>query len=335
MKVIILAGGGGTRLYPLSTPQKPKQFLPLANARPLLIDTIERFVGLAGIENIVVVTGKKFEDETLAILKEYGLYKVNTVFEPCPRNTAPAIILGTVYCLEKLNAGNQEPIFVAPSDHVIKPQAVYETLVREACAEAEKGRIVTLGIKPDGPETGFGYIRAENSEKLVNRVLEFKEKPDYETALKYVASGEYFWNAGMFAFTSETLLRELKNTSVSLADLYSGGYENILNNFNDAEKISIDYAVAEKSDNVSVVKSDILWSDLGSWDAFYDFCVKDKDGNAVFGDVKAVDCRNCLIFCDEGHIGVAQLENMLIIKANGNTVVMPRGTSQIVRSIAD
>lgn len=218
---------------------------------------------------------------------------------------------------------------------MIKPQDVYENLVCEACTEAEKGRIVTLGIKPNAPETGFGYIKAENSEKLVNRVLEFKEKPDYETALNYVASGDYFWNAGMFAFTAETLLSELEKTSVSLADFLSNGYEYILRNFNETEKISIDYAVAEKSNCVSVVKSDILWSDLGSWDAFYDFCVKDKDGNAIFGDIKAVGCRNCLIYCDEGRIGVAELENMLIIKANGNTVVMPRGTSQIVRSIAD
>lgn len=333
MKIIILAGGGGTRLYPLSTPEKPKQFLPLAEGKPLLINTIERFLSVCRIQDIVIVTGERYRELTQNTLSQYGCEKVNIVYEPCARNTAPAIMLAVKYCIEKLNCGKDEILFAAPSDHVIKPLDKYLETVKFAAESAKNGGIVTLGIAPTSPDTGFGYIKAEKSGGRIKKALAFKEKPDRETAQKYLESGDYYWNAGMFCFSACAFGSELKKNAAGLYNYYVKPYNEIVAAFGEVEKISIDYAIAERSDNISVVPCNFDWSDIGSWDAYYDYCDKDKDGNVIIGNVKAVDCTDSLILSNGCKIGVSGQCDAIIIVSGNNTVVLSRGRSQSVREL--
>ena len=326
MKILILAGGGGTRLFPLSTPEKPKQFIPLAEGKPLIVNTVNRFLGLVKQEDIIIVTGLKYKQLTEEILKEYGLNKVGLVYEPAARNTAPAIALGVKYINEKLKASESETIFVAPSDHVIRPTNTYLGYVKKAMDAAKKGGIVTIGIKPKSPDTGFGYIKAENKGVSFSKVLQFKEKPDLETAKGYLKSGDYYWNAGMFCFSAAGFETQLKAYCPGLFSLYSGSYAKFESKFESCEKISIDYAIMEKSSDVSVVPAEIEWSDIGGWDAYYDYCEKDSDGNVIIGDVQAVDCKGCLIYFDTTKLKlkIESQKGKIIIQADENLFIRNR-----------
>ena len=337
MKIIVLAGGGGTRLYPLSTQDKPKQFLALANNEPLIINTIKRFLGVVSQENVLVVTGKKYEKITHDTLNAFGLGGVKIVYEPCAKNTAPAISLGVRFAVEKLGASDSEALIVVPSDHVIRPTDKYMEYVNIAKEYAEKsGGIVTMGITPTRPDTAYGYIRAtKNNEKdsIVTKILEFREKPNFDNAQKYVQSGEYYWNAGMFCFVSKVFESEIKSCTPDLFELYSQGYNQFEKNFGKATPQSIDYALAEKSKNFFVVPMALDWSDIGGWGAYYEYCEKDESGNVIIGEAIVKNCKNCLIISKNGRLSVMGQINNIIVGNGEDVVMLPMDQSDKIKDI--
>jgi len=336
MKILILAGGGGTRLFPLSTQNRPKQFLPLADNEPLIISTIKRFLGICKPSDIVILTGEKFKEETLKVLSKHNLLAVHVVLEPCAKNTAPAIVLGASYCRDVLKIDKSEPMFVVPSDQVIRPLDIYLKSIESALQGAKNKHIAVLGIKPTRPDTGYGYIEIDKNRKSsdkfsISKISAFKEKPDEATAKKFLKLGHYLWNAGMFAFSLEGLEQELAKHSSELSDFLKLNYSDALKQFSNQASISIDYALAEKSSNMYVAECPVEWSDIGSFDAYYDFCSKDSNGNVLIGSVVAIECKNCLIISDDTNLKILGQTNKIIVSSAGNTIVLDRNNSQEVK----
>ena len=244
MKVIILAGGGGTRLFPLSRDCYPKQFLHVIGDKSLLAQTIERFLGLVEAKDIIIVTNERYIFHVQSELKTINAQEAHIITEPMGKNTAPAIALAQSYCQDVLQCDDDEILFVSPSDHLIKPVDDFQDLIKKA-QDVAKDNIVTLGIKPTKPEIGYGYIEAEKNNNLAKKVISFKEKPDLAIAKKYIASGNYYWNGGMFMFSIVTMQAELTKYMPSIIDITQNGYQYTVDNFVDMPDISIDYDVAE------------------------------------------------------------------------------------------
>ncbi len=337
MKIIILAGGGGTRLFPLSRACYPKQFLKIAGEKSLLQQTVERFLIIAKQEDIVIVTNKDYIFHVQEDLHEIGAEKVNIITEPTGKNTAPAIALAISYCKDYLNCANDEIFFVSPADHLLKPAKKFAELVQQAeqvCKE--QNGIITIGIKPTKPETGYGYIQtADKIDENVFYVKSFKEKPDKVTAEKYLAEGNYYWNAGMFMFSISRMEKELEQYVPEIAKISKQGYKNCVNNFNEMPDISIDYAVAEKSTHMAVMPmQDIYWNDIGSFDSIAEV-LADKNGNGLYGDIIADDCQNTTILgCDRLISGIG-LKNLIVVDTPDSLLITEKGKSQEVKKVVD
>ena len=333
MKVIILAGGGGTRLFPLSRTCFPKQFLKLGGEKSLLGQTLSRFLPVAKAEDIVVVTNKEYVHHVEAELSSCGLQGVHIILEPVGRNTAPAIALAAQYCRDVMGASDDEVMFVTPSDHIIRKSDLFIKAVRQGEQAAQEQKVVTFGIKPNQPETGYGYIEAGEKYGEGYVVTSFKEKPDEATAREYVAAGRYYWNSGMFAFTVGHIMAELQEHQPDIYGLLSQGYEEALDKFADMPNISIDYAVAEKSQQVVNIPLTAYWNDIGSWDAIYDVLDKDEAGNAVKGDCLTLDCANTLMLGHDRLIAGIGLEDLLVVETDDVIIVAKRGESQKVKEL--
>lgn len=337
MKIIILAGGGGTRLFPLSRACYPKQFLKIAGEKSLLQQTVERFLIIAKQEDIVIVTNKDYIFHVQEDLHEIGAEKINVITEPTGKNTAPAIALAISYCKDCLNCTDDEILFVSPADHLIKPAEKFAELVQQAeqvCKD--KNDIITIGIKPTKPETGYGYIQtADKIGDNVFTVKSFKEKPDKVTAEKYLAEGNYYWNAGMFMFSIGRMVAELEQYVPEIAQISQNGYENCVNNFTEMPDISIDYAVAEKSTHMAVMPmQDIYWNDIGSFDSIAEV-LADKNGNGIYGDVIADDCQNTTILgCDRLISGIG-LKNLIVVDTSDSLLITEKGKSQEVKKVVE
>ncbi len=335
MKIIILAGGGGTRLFPLSRTCFPKQFLKLGNEQSLLVQTVTRFLPLVQPADIVVITNQEYLHHVKAELAACNAQAAHIVLEPVGRNTAPAIALAAQYCLDELGVASNEVLLVTPSDHVIQGNRTFLEVVNKAAAAAGTGRLVTFGIKPDKPETGYGYIQAGAACEAGFIVQAFQEKPDEATAEKYLADGNYFWNSGMFAFTIDCIMAELQQHQPEIYKLASEGYDELLARFAELPGISIDYAVAEKSANVVTVPLTSYWNDIGSWDAIYDVLAKDEQGNAVQGDCLPLDCSNTLMLGRSRLIAGIGLEDLLVVETDDVILVAKKGESQKVRELVN
>ena len=281
---VLLTGGVGSRFWPLSRKSKPKQYLPLFSGSSLFEKTVNRNSIFS--EEIMVVGNKENQLWAKNILQNQGLKKVTHIIETTPRNTAPAIAFAA------LSAQPNDILFVTPADHLIEEGKLYQQAVSEAVALAEDGALVTFGITPTRPETGYGYIEFEQ-----NRVISFREKPDFDIAEEMFKSGNFLWNSGMFCFKAGIYLQELKKLApeVYLQSLnaFKNSSENELRLKESLKipSISIDYAVLEKSENIKVVKSDFQWSDMGSFDALYDYLKNhghpiDRNGNMSIGTSK-------------------------------------------------
>jgi mannose-1-phosphate guanylyltransferase/mannose-6-phosphate isomerase len=333
LKIIILAGGGGTRLFPLSRTCFPKQFLKLDGEKSLLGQTLTRFLPVAKAEDMVIVTNREYIHHVQSELIAYRLQGIHILLEPVGRNTAPAIALAVQYCRDEMGASDDEVMFITPSDHIIRKSDLFIKAVRQSEQVAKEQRIVTFGIIPNLPETGYGYIEAGDAYGDGYSVKSFKEKPDEETARKYLAIGRYYWNSGMFAFTVGHIMAELQLHQPEIYALLMQGYAGALENFTDMPNISIDYAVAEKSDQVVTIPLTAYWNDIGSWDAIYDILDKDESGNAVKGDCITLDCMNTLIWGRDRLIAGIGLEDLLVVETDDVIIVAKRGESQKVKDL--
>jgi len=332
---VILTGGSGTRLWPMSRSARPKQFLKLTGDTTLLEQTIARVTG-TGFSEPLLVGGAAQED----VLQLLAGSDAAIILEPEARNTAPAIALAA------LVLPPDTPMLVMPSDHVIADVAAFEAAVTQAAALAAQGWLVTFGITPTGPETGYGYIQqGEALDAGGFRAARFVEKPDRETAQGFLSDGGYHWNGGIFLFTAGRYLEELENhapeiVAAARAAFDAGHRDGAVHRpeasaFADAPSTSIDYAVMEKAQQVAVVPVSMGWSDVGSWDALHEITAKDEGGNALSGDVLAIDTANNLIRSDGPKVTAIGVEDLIIVATKDAVLVMPRGESQRVKEIVD
>jgi len=339
MKAVILAGGSGSRLWPMSRQQLPKQFLKLGGEESLLAATISRLSPMIEQDDVWVVT-----NEAHATGEAFSeLDHLHTILEPCGRNTAPAIALAAALLMRE---GDDPTMLVLPADHLIQDLPSFHAALKKAQLEAENGKLVTFGIVPEHPDTGFGYIQAEQaSDGDALPVKRFTEKPNLPTAKAFLEEGGYFWNSGMFVWKASVILTELKQYSPDIYDEVmgmqkiweSGGnwQETVRQRFHNMPSISIDYAVLEPSDDVMVVPVSMGWSDVGSWDAVFDISEKDANNNAVSGRVMAIDCKNSLLRSESRLIAAVGLENIIAVETPDAILLCPRGESQRVREIVD
>ena len=334
MKGIVLAGGSGTRLWPLSRKKYSKQFLKLVEGTPLLDSTYKRLLKFFSPQDIITITNKDYyfyvKDSCAKFPPQMS---ENIISEPISKNTAPAIALGTKFILDKLKANPDETVFVFSSDHIIKPVDKFVKYLRIAEKAAEKDYLVTFGIKPTSPETGYGYIKAGKKIGDFNLVEQFTEKPDLQTAKEYLKTGKYFWNSGIFAFKIAIFLIELQTYQPEIYKNIDNGYDSAISNFSKMPSISIDYAVMEKSKKVAVVPMDIFWSDVGSWDSFYKISEKDSEGNVLIGDVKTLDTKNSLILSNKRLVTAVNIEDAMIIETDDAVLVSKMGNSQKVKRL--
>lgn len=334
MKIIILAGGGGTRLFPLSRDCYPKQFLHVIGDKSLLAQTVERFLGLVEAKDIIIVTNERYIFHVQAELKIINAQESHIITEPMGKNTAPAIALAQSYCQDILQCDDDEILFVSPSDHLIKPIDAFKDLIRNA-QDIAKDNIVTLGIKPAKPEIGYGYIEAEKNNNVAKKVISFKEKPDLATAKEYISSGNYYWNGGMFMFSIATMQAEFTKYMPSIIDITHNGYKYTVDNFVNMPDISIDYAVAEKSQKMMMIPMEnVYWNDIGSFDAIAEV-LSDEDKNVFKGDILSENCTDTMIIGDTRLIAGIDLENLMIIDTPDALLVAKKGESQKVKNIVN
>jgi mannose-1-phosphate guanylyltransferase/mannose-6-phosphate isomerase len=336
LHVLILAGGSGTRLWPLSREELPKQFLPLVGERTLLQETVLRLVPLASAQSVRVVAGREWQ--ALVRHQVGGILSREAdpvIIEPVGRNTGPAIALGLASLRETASAAEDDIVLVCPSDHVIRDRDAFVRSVRIAIDAAEKGALVTFGIVPDGPETGYGYMECGPEEESggVRPVLRFVEKPSLEAAEAYLKSGRYLWNGGMFCFRLGRMASDLNRHVPEIGALCEAGLGALLDGFESLPSVSIDYAVMEKADDVAAVPLQAGWSDVGSWDAVYRALPADEDGNAVRGNVRLIGGRDNLLYGNHRLIFGVDLHDMLVVDTPDALFVAPRGSSQKVREV--
>ncbi len=340
---VILSGGAGSRLWPASRSRQPKQLLSLVEERTMLLMTIQRTDAVASAGAPVIVCN---EDQRLGIERELaksGYPDAGLILEPVGRNTAPATAVAAL----QLTADGGDPIlFVMPADHVIRNEQAFSDAVDLAAGFAEQGYLLTFGIDPTGPETGYGYIRfGERLAEGVRIVEDFREKPDAATAEEYVSSGRYLWNSGIFMFRASRFLAELEThapdvliaAQAALEGAEQDGSATLLDEtaFATAPSISIDYAVMEHTTSAAVVPIHTGWSDVGSWTALWDLGQHDEDGNVVIGDVETIDVQNSYVRSSGRLIAAIGIDNMVIVDTPDATLVARRDRSQDVKTIVD
>ncbi|MFH2131387.1 MAG: mannose-1-phosphate guanylyltransferase/mannose-6-phosphate isomerase [bacterium] len=341
---MILAGGTGSRLWPFSRTMTPKQFLNLGSTHEsLLQETIRRLSPLFSPENIYIVGSEVHEIElhrqVEQLMPDYP--PENILLEPKSLNTAPAILWGITRVPRK---NWKEPLVILPADHLIQKSSRFLDYLRQGESLAQEGWIVTFGIKPDRPDTGFGYIKAGKSLKSGHQVDRFTEKPDLKSAQAFVSSGEYSWNAGIFMATPETLLKEYRKHCPEMVDnFFKNGNpkdslqdrEEVIEIFNKVKPDSFDYAILEQSKKVAVLTMDVGWNDLGSWESIYQKSVKDSQGNVTRGNVILQDSENCLIFSDKRLITCVGLSNLIIIETHDALLACDLKRSQDVKKLVE
>ena len=336
---VIMAGGSGTRLWPLSRGNYPKQFLTLSGEHTMLQSTLNRLNGLAH-NPAMLICNEEHRFIAAEQVRQLGVEYSGIFLEPVGRNTAPAIALAAFKALES----EQDPLLlVLSADHVIEDIAAFQSSVNKAVELARQGKLVTFGIVGNKPETGYGYIKRGNAIESGFVVDSFVEKPNLETAKQYIESGDYYWNSGMFLFKASRYLSELKDHR---PDIYEACENAIKLQNNDLDFIrvdkatfeacpdeSIDYAVMEHTKDAVVVPMDAGWSDVGGFSALWDVSTKDENGNVFKGDVKAVNTKNTLVFGEDKLVATVGVEDLVIVNTKDAVLVAHKNESQKVKAI--
>lgn len=341
---VVLSGGSGTRLWPLSRNSFPKQLLPLVNQYSMLQDTLLRVCNMPGMTKPMIICNDVHRFLVAEQLQEIELQQPVILLEPIGKNTAPAVAIAA---LQAISNGEDPLLLILPADHVIKKIEVFQRAIKQATQIAEKGFLVTFGIQPTRAETGYGYIKkgmqCENeSGFLVDR---FVEKPDVATAQQYVQSGEYLWNSGMFLFRASVFLTELEKHSPDILKVCREAYQKMTRDldflrlnkeiFSQCRSDSIDYAVMEKSQAVAVVSLDADWSDVGSWDALWEVKQADAEGNVMQGDVYMENVKNSYMRAENRMLAVVGVTDHIIVETADAVLVAHKDHCQDVKGIVN
>jgi mannose-1-phosphate guanylyltransferase len=347
MYSVIMAGGSGTRFWPYSRKERPKQFLDITGHGPMVLETCNRLTPVVNDEEMIIVLGNEHLDEAQKIFSDR---KIRILAEPAGRNTAPCIGLGAVYAR---HLGCERAIAFLPADHFISDRHGFLRALEHAGTISEQGGIVTLGIVPTRPETGYGYIRrsrsySDSSGYSVYEVSNFEEKPDLDKAMEYMRSGEHYWNAGIFVATADTILKEIKQHLPELYEglmllekgLKDGSFDGTLRRvYEGLKSVSFDYGIMEKTKSpVFVVPCDCGWSDVGSWESLYQLrsTEYDNDNNLSDGDALFVDSRNNFVSGEGGKfIACLGVDNLIVVDTGEALLVANMGRSQEIRKIVE
>ncbi len=340
---LIMAGGSGTRFWPRSVAKKPKQYLSLFGDKSLIQETVQRFANFIPEESIYVVSAKSqqgvLEEQTTNLPKE------NLIYEPFGKNTLPAIGLAALFIGEKDPDGI---MVVSPSDHLIQNDELFRQTIESAAKIAEeKGGIVTIGITPKHPATGYGYVKTADEVKIGQTIRSFEvnkfvEKPNLEVATGYLKTGGFYWNSGIFIFKVSVFLDSVKKYAAALySDLLSikehigaADYEEALTKiYGEVESISIDYGILEKADNVFLVQGDFVWNDLGSWEEVYKYDKKDENGNAQTGEAILLDTKNSYVYAPDSLVAVVGLEDVIVVQEGNTILVCKRDRAEDIKAV--
>ena len=339
---VILSGGSGTRLWPLSWGNHPKQFLPLVSDKTMIQETLLRLDGL-NLSAPIVSCNEAHRFLVAEQIGEVCNEKPHILLEPVAKNTAPAIAAA---CCAAMKNDRDAVVIILPSDHIISDVPAFQKAVMTAAEQAQKGFLVTFGIVPSFAATGYGYVKTAGEETDGAYTLEkFVEKPCFEKAQEYLASGEYSWNSGMFVFKASVFLEELKMFAPEMYNLSAASFENALvesdfvrldkASFEKIKGDSIDYAVMEKTKKGKVVKLNAGWNDVGSWTALWDIQQKDKNGNVSKGDVISLDTTDSYIHAGKRTVAVIGLDNIVIVDSDDAVLIAAKGKIQDVKKIAE
>lgn len=341
---VIMAGGIGSRFWPLSRTEKPKQFVDILGIGKTFIQmTFERFASFIPTENFVVVTGEIYKDLVLEQLPQ--LEEDQVLLEPMRRNTAPCL----AYAAYKLKKQNPDAVMVVtPADHLIMDTKTFSDVMQKSLVHAEKHKhLLTIGITPSFPSTGYGYIEVEDTEVSFSKVTSFKEKPDYDRAVEFIADGNYRWNSGMFVWSVSAIDEALRSYLPVVANLFqsveqyyytSEEQKEVNRVYEQSESISIDYGIMEKADNVYVTSADFGWSDLGTWTSLYEQSTKDKDDNVLSGDeILATNTQNCFVkqLNPNKYVVVDGIKDLLVVDTEDVLLICNRTDEDYVKVVID
>lgn len=331
---VIMAGGKGRRFWPASTENKPKQFLPIVENEPLIIQTRKRIEPLVPLERIKVITTKRLKNE----IEKYGFISKNIWSEPKGMNTLYAIALSAAKLLKE----DKKAIMLAlPSDHWISDDEEFIKTIKKGIKWAEKGYLVTYGIVPSRPETGYGYIeRGQQLEDSVMKAKRFTEKPKIKTATDYLKSKNFLWNSGIFLWKAETILDEINKFRPEISEYINSmkenpSEENIKTLYKKGVPISIDYGVLERSEKVVFIESHFTWDDVGTWASLERIESLNDKGNVEKGKVIAINCHDNIFYSDNGIIVVKDLSKMVVVRTKDATLIIPKADTQELKEIVE
>ncbi len=337
---VILSGGAGTRLWPLSREMYPKQLLALTGKRTMLQDTVTRLAGIAGAGRPIVVCNEAHRFTVAEQMHALGVEPCAILLEPVGRNTAPAVALAALKARE---IDPQATLVVAPADHVIRDARAFQSAAEAAAGLAQDGKLVTFGIVAHAPETGYGYIRRGEGKGPAYPVAQFIEKPPLDVAAQFVASGDYFWNSGMFVFTASRYLSELAAFAPDILEACETAFRAAKSDldfvridkaaFEKCRSESIDYAVMEKTRDAVVLPLDAGWSDVGSWSSLFDALPADEEGNVLQGDVMVYDTHDCYVHSTSRLVAAVGMDDHIIVETKDAILVAPKERVQDVKEL--